>query len=122
MMAQLTHSRVREHAHIGMSITISTNDESISLTVSSVINQFSLGTKLFVIPNNGWTNLAICKEIFVSSFDNKVVFDLRRNMFVVELLANVLANACKVVGMDMKLDNGKVGTEVTRNNIQLCIT
>ena len=43
-------------------------------------------------------------------------------MFVVELLANVLANACKVVGMDMKLDNGKVGTEVTRNNIQLCIT
>ena len=74
MTAHLTHSRVREHAHIGMSITISTDGESLSLTVSSVINQFGLGTKLFLITNDGETNLAICKEILVSSFDNAVVF------------------------------------------------
>ena len=45
-----------------------------------------------------------------------------KTMFVMECLAHVLANFYKAVIMDMKSDNGKLDTEVTSNNIQLCIT
>ena len=39
-------------------------------------------------------------------------------IFVMECLAYVLANACKAVIMDVKADDGRVDTEVTRGNIQ----
>ena len=63
----------------------------------------------------------ICKEILESNFDNTGVFDLGKPMFVMECLAHVLANSCKLGVMDVKSDNGQVYTEVTRNNMQRCI-
>ena len=43
-------------------------------------------------------------------------------MFVMECLAHVLDDDCKAVVMDVKYDDGRVDTEVTRRNIQRCIT
>ena len=50
------------------------------------------------------------------------VFDLGKTMFVMECLSYVLANAYKSGIMDVKSDNGKVGTEVTRKNMSLFVT
>ena len=48
------------------------------------------------------------------------MFDLVNPMFVMEILAHVLANACKVVVIDVKYDDIRVDTEVTRSNMQHC--
>ena len=63
-----------------------------------------------------------CKVILESNFDNTVVLDLGEPMFVMEFFAHVLVNACKAGITYVKLDNGKVDTEVTRKNMQRCIT
>ena len=122
MMASYTREHVREHDHIGMPITTSTDVDSIAVPVSNVINQFSLGSKLVGITSDGGTNLARCKAILESNFDNTVVFDLGGSMFVMECLAHVLANACKTGVMDVKYIDGRVDTEVARSNMQFCIT
>ena len=80
------------------------------------------GEKLFVIMRDVGTNLARCKEILDSNFENTGFFDLGKPMFVMECLSHVLENDCKAGVMDMKSDNGKLDTEVTRKNIQRCIT
>ena len=42
------------------------------------------------------------------------MFDLEKSMFVMECLAHVLSNSCKAVVLDVKYDDGRVDTEVTR--------
>ena len=77
-----------------------------------------MGTKLVRITGGVRTNLAICKAILGSNFDNTGVFDLVKPMFVVDCLSHVLANACKAGVMGVKSDDGMVDTEVTRSNMQ----
>ena len=80
------------------------------------------GEKLFVIMRDVGTNLARCKEILDSNFENTGFFDLGKPMFVMERLAYVLVNAWRAGVMDVKSDHGKVYTEVFRKNMKWCIT
>ena len=56
MTAHYTREHVREHAHIRIPITTLTDGESISVQVSNLIDQFSLGSKLVGITSYGRTN------------------------------------------------------------------
>ena len=76
MTANYTPEHVRENAHISIPITTSNNGDSLAVPVSNVINQFSLGSKLVGITSDGGTNLARCKAILESFFDNTGLFDL----------------------------------------------
>ena len=101
-----------------MPITTSIDDESLSVPVCSVINQFSLGTKWVGTTNYGGTNLVICKEILESKFEKTGVFDLGKPMFVMEYLAYVRVNFRKAGVIDLQSDDGQVDTEATRKNTQ----
>ena len=105
-----------------MLITTSTDGDSIEVSVGNVINHFNLEYKRVGITSDRGTNLARCKAILESTFDNTRVFDLEKPMFVMDCLAHVLANSCKSVVMDVKYDDGRVDTEVIRRDIQFCIT
>ena len=120
--AHYTRDHVREHAHISMPIKTSTYGESLAATVGNLINQFNLGSKLVGVTSYGRTNLAACKAILESNFDNMGVFDFEKPMFVMECLDHVLDNTCKAGVMDVKSDYGGVDNEVTRRNMQRCIT
>ena len=98
-----------------------TDGESLAVPVSNVINQFSLGMKVVVITSDGGTNLAICKAILESTFDNTVLFDLVKLMFVMGFLSPVLSGDCKAGAMYVKYDDVRVYTELTRSNMQHCI-
>ena len=74
------------------------------------------------ITSYGGINLATIKSILEDTFDNTGVFDFGKPMFVMDLLAYVLTNACKAGVMGLKSDNIRVYTEVTRSNMQRCIT
>ena len=68
MTANYTLENIREHDHIRIPITISTDGDSILVPVSNVINHFSLGLRLVDITSDGGTNMSICKAILESSF------------------------------------------------------
>ena len=121
-MAHYTNDNIREHYNIRMPITTSTDGDSLAVTVSNIINQFSMGSKLVVINSDGGTNLARFKSILESTFDNTGVFDLVKPMFVIYCLSLVLDNVCKAVVMDVQYDDVRIYTEVNRMNMQLCIT
>ena len=74
MTAHYTKYNVRDHSHIDMPITTSLDGESLSVTFSNVINQFSLGLKLVGITSDGGTNLERFKAILENTFDNTGVF------------------------------------------------
>ena len=82
MTAHYTHEYVRVHAHIGMLITESTDDDIIEVPVGNVINQLNLGQKIVGIPSDGGTNLETCKDILESNFDNMGVFGFEKPIFV----------------------------------------
>ena len=81
MTAHFICENVREHAHIGMPITILTDGESLAVPVGNMINQFSVGSKPVDITSYGGTNLEIYKRILESTFDNTGVFDLGKPFF-----------------------------------------
>ena len=64
-----------------MHITTSTYVDSIAVTFSTVINQFSLWKKLVGIPSDGGTNLERCMVILESNFDNTGVLHLGKHTF-----------------------------------------
>ena len=78
-----------------MPVTTSTDGYSLVVLVGNVINQFNLGLKLVGITSDGGTNLATCKAILESNFEKVGLFDLEKPMFVMEFLADVLANSLK---------------------------
>ena len=122
MTKHYTREHARDFACIGVSITTSTDVESLSFLVSNVINQFSLGLKLVGITSDGGTNLARCKDILESNFDNTRFFDLGEPMFVLGCISRVLDNACNSGVMDVQYDDVRVDTDFTMINMQRCIT
>ena len=90
--------------------------------VSNVINHVNLGSKLVFISSDGGNNLARRRAILEITFDNTGVFHLGKPMFVMECLDHVLDNVRKAGVTDVKYDDGRVDTEVTRRNMQRCIT
>ena len=105
-----------------MPITTSTDDDIIAVPVDNVFNHFSLGSKLVGITSDGGTDLAICKVILESNFDNMGVFDLENPMLVMECLAHVLYDSFKEEVMGVEYDYGRVYTDLTRSNMQHFIT
>ena len=122
MMNYYTCEHVGEHYNINMPIIRSNDGESLSVMVSNVINQFSAGSKIVGITSDSGTNLAICKAILESTFEIMGVFDLVKPMFVMECLTHVIDNTCKAGVTDVQSDYVGVDTEVTRRNMQRCIT
>ena len=122
MTANYTPEHVRENAHISIPITTSNNGDSLAVPVSNVINQFGLGSKTVYITCDGRTNLAICKAILESIFEHTGFFELGNTVFVMKCFAYVLSNACKSGVMYVQYDYGRVNSEVTRRDIQHCIT
>ena len=118
MTAHYICDNVRGHGHIRMFTKISTDGESLAVPFDKVFNQFNLGSKLVGITSDGGPNLARWNAILDIIFDNKIVFDLKKPMFVMECLAHFFANACNSVLMDVKYDDSKVYIEVTRRNMQ----
>ena len=84
MTAHYTCVDVSDNAHIGVTLTSSTDGDSLEVLLSDVINQFSLGSKIVHIPSDGGPNLARCKAISESTFDNMGVFDLGIPLFVID--------------------------------------
>ena len=117
MTSNYTCDHAREHACIGMHITTSTDGDSLSVSVGNVINQFNSGLKLVGITSDCGTNLVRQKAILESTFENKGVFDLENPIFVMECLDNVLINSFNSVVTNVKSDDGRVDTEVTRSNM-----
>ena len=72
--------------------------------------------------SDGGTNLSRCKVVLDSNLYNKGVFELEKPMFVMECLADVLANSCNSGVIAVKSDDGRLDTEVNRRNMQRCIT
>ena len=122
MVEIYTRDNVRDHTHIGIPITTSTDGEILAYTIVNVIHQFNLVSKLVGITSDGKTNLATGYDILESSFDNMGLFELKNPMFVIECLSHILSNSCKAVVMDAESDDVRVYTEVTRRNMQRCIT
>ena len=82
MAVQYTREHVREHSHVYITITASTNVEVFSVSVGNVINHFNLGSKIVGITSDGGTNLVTRKATLDIASYNKVVFDLEKPMFV----------------------------------------
>ena len=66
--------------------------------------------------------MARCKAILEITFGNMGVLDLDNPMLVIDCLSHVLDNTCKSVITDVKYDDDRVDTEVTRRNMQRFIT
>ena len=64
MTTHYTCEHVRDHAHIRMPIITATDDESLEVTVSNLITQFSLRSILVGITSDGGTNLERLKDIY----------------------------------------------------------
>ena len=62
------------------------------------------------------------KTILESNIYNTGLFDLGMPMFVIECLSYVLDNACKSGVIYVQYNDVRVDTELTRRNIQCCIT
>ena len=122
MTEHYTHENFRENAQIRVPVTTSTYGESLVVPVVNLINQFGLSSKLVGINSDGRTNLARCKSILESNFDNTVVVDLGNTMFLMECLSHVLTNSSNEIVMHMQSDDDKVYTEVNGRNMQRCIT
>ena len=116
MTEHYTHENFRYHAHIKMLITKSIDGKSLIVPVNNVINQFSLGSKLFHITSDGGTNLARYRAILEMG-----VFDLVKPMFLMQLISNLLSNSCKSVVIYLQYNYYRVDTEVTRRNMQCYI-
>ena len=105
MMDHFAREQSREYANIGMTITTSTDGESLAVPVRTFINQLILGKKLVGITSDDGINLEICKEILESNFDNPGLFDLGKPMFAKDCLDHFLANDCKAEVMDVKYND-----------------
>ena len=86
MTEHYTRGHVRDHAHIGMTITTSNGGDILEVLVGNVINQFNLGSKIVGVTSDDGTNLATCKAILESTFYNTGVFDLENPIFVIGCL------------------------------------
>ena len=57
-----------------------------------------------------------------SKYTNYSVFPPPKPLFTMDCLAHISAGACEAVVQSINLDDGEVYTELTRRNMQKCIT
>ena len=67
-------------------------------------------------------NIQVCREALESKYINDSFFPHPIPSFAMEYLANILARACKVGVHLIKSYDGDVDTELTRYNMQKCMT
>ena len=75
-----------------------------------------------VITSDGDGNIRVCREALESKYTNDPVFPPPKPLFTMECLAHILAGVCKVGVKLIKSDDGDIDTELTRRNMQNCIT
>ena len=87
-----------------------------------VVENFGLEAKIVGITSDGGGNLRVCREALESKYTNDYVLSPLKPLFTMECLAYILAGASKAVVQSIKSDDGEVDTELTRRNMQKCIT
>ena len=111
-----------KNTYIGVPSITATDVVYLSLSVMEVVENFGLVTKIVAITSDGGGNLRVCREALESKYTNDSVFPPPKPLFTMECLAHILAGACKVGVQSIKSDDGEVDTELTRRNMQKCIT
>ena len=74
------------------------------------------------VTSDGGGNLWVCREALESKYTNESVFYPTKPLFTMDFLAHILAGACKAGVQSIKSNGGEADTELTRRNIQKCIT
>ena len=102
--------------------TTATDSVSLYLSVMEVVDNFGWEAKILGITIDGGGTLWVFREALESKYTNYSVSPPPKPLFTMECLAHILAGAFKAGVQSMKLDDGEVDTELTRRNIQKCIT
>ena len=102
--------------------TTATDGVSLYLCVMDVVDIFGLESKIMGTTSNGGENLWVYTEALGLKYTNDSVFPPSNPLFTTECLAHILSGACKSGVQVIKLDDGEVDTELTRRNMQKCIT
>ena len=102
--------------------TTATDGVSLYLCVMDVMDIFGLESKIMGTTSNGGENLWVYTEALGLKYTNDSVFPPSNPLFTTECLAHILSGACKSGVQVIKLDDGEVDTELTRRNMQKCIT
>ena len=105
-----------------MPSTTDTDGVCLSLSVMEVVHNFVLEEKIVGITSDGGGNLRVFREALEPKYTNESIFSPPKPLFTIECLANILIGACKAVVQLINLADGKVDTELTRQNMQKCIT
>ena len=87
-----------------------------------VVENFGLEEKIAGITRDGGGNIRVCRKALESKYTNDYVIHPPNPLFTMERLAHILAGACKAGVQSIKSDDGEVDTELTRRNMQKCIT
>ena len=74
------------------------------------------------ITSDGGGNIQVFREAMESKYTNDSIFSPSKPLFTMKCLVNILAGACNTVVQSIKSNDGKVDTELTRQNMQKCIT
>ena len=105
-----------------MPSTTATDGVSLYLSVMKVVENFGLEAKILGITSTSGGNLRVCREALESKYTNDSIFTPPKTLFTMECLTHILAGAYKAGVQSIKSDDGEVDTELTRQNMQKCIT
>ena len=105
-----------------MPSTTNTDGVSLSLSFMEVMDNFGLEANIVRITSDDGDNLRFCTVALESKCTNYSIFPPPKPLFAMECLAHILAGDCKAGVQSIKSDDGKVDMELTRRNMQKCIT
>ena len=94
----------------------------LSLSVMEVVDNFGLQAKIVGITSDGGGNLWVSRGALELNYTNEYVFPPPKPILTMDCLAHILSGACKSRVQSIKSDDGEVDTELTRLNMQKCIT
>ena len=105
-----------------MPSTTATDGVYLSLSVMEAVENFGLEENIVGITSDVGGNIWVCREALESKYTNKSVFPPPKPLFTMDCLAHILAGACNVGVQSIKSDDGEIDMELTRRNMQKCIT
>ena len=105
-----------------MPSTTDTDGVSLYLSVMEVVENFGLEENIVGITSDDCGNIRVCREALESKSTNNYVPPPPNPLFTMECLAHILAGYCKEGVQSSKSDDGEFDTELTRQNMQKCIT
>ena len=87
-----------------------------------VVENFGLEANIVGITSYCGGNPRVFREALESKYTNDSVFFSPKPLFTMECLEHILAGTCKAGVQSINSDDGEVDTELTRCNMQKCIT